>query len=103
MRRQRRIVFLAALTALLSFASAKAQDLARGKQIYKLCSACHGENGQGNQLYSAPAIAGLAPWYLEAQLQKFQNGLRGYQADDVAGLQMRPMARALSLTSRGRI
>ncbi|HXG22273.1 MAG TPA: c-type cytochrome [Methylomirabilota bacterium] len=77
------------------YALASAEDLARGKQLYKLCSACHGENGQGNSLHNAPVIAGLAPWYIEAQLYKFRSGQRGYHADDVAGLQMRPMARAL--------
>lgn len=95
MRQQLMIVSVAVLVWLLSLSSVGAQDLARGQQIYRLCSACHGEQGQGNQMYSAPAIAGLAPWYIELQLQKFQTGLRGYHADDVAGLQMRPMARAL--------
>jgi cytochrome c oxidase subunit 2 len=37
----------------------------------------------------------MAPWYIELQLQKFQAGLRGYHAEDLTGLQMRPMARAL--------
>jgi cytochrome c oxidase subunit 2 len=88
-------VFTVVIVALANSTPASAEDIARGKQIYKLCSACHGENGQGNPVHSAPAIAGLALWYIEAQLQKFQNGQRGYHADDVTGLQMRPMARAL--------
>lgn len=95
MRQQRKIVSIAVLVWLLSLSIGDAQDLVRGQQIYKLCSACHGERGQGNQMYSAPAIAGITPWYIELQLQKFQTGLRGYHANDVAGLQMRPMARVL--------
>jgi cytochrome c oxidase subunit 2 len=95
MRPQLKIISIAVLALLFSLASANAQDLVRGQQIYKLCSACHGENGQGNQSHSAPAIAGMAPWYIELQLQKFQAGLRGYHAEDLTGLQMRPMARAL--------
>jgi cytochrome c oxidase subunit 2 len=73
-----------------------AEDLERGKQIYKLCAACHGEDGQGNQERSSPAIAGLPAWYSVAQLLKFKLGLRGYRVEDTSGLQMRPMARALT-------
>jgi cytochrome c oxidase subunit 2 len=87
--------FTAALLILLTAASGHAQDLARGKQLYRLCAACHGENGHGNQERNAPAIAGLESWYLETQLQKFRDGQRGYHADDAAALQMRPMARVL--------
>lgn len=78
-----------------NWATNHAKDLARGKQIYKLCAACHEQSGHGNQQRSAPAIAGLGSWYLEAQLRKFREGQRGYHADDDAALQMRPMARAL--------
>lgn len=78
-----------------NWATSHAQDLARGKQLYKLCAACHEQDGHGNQQRSAPAIAGLGSWYVEAQLHKFRDGLRGYHADDAAALQMRPMARAL--------
>ena len=81
--------------ALSNWATAHANDLTCGKQIYKLCAACHEANGHGNQQRNAPALAGLGSWYVEAQLRKFRDGQRGYHADDVAALQMRPMARAL--------
>jgi cytochrome c oxidase subunit 2 len=77
-----------------------AQDLARGAEIYELCAACHGEAGQGNELYLAPAIAGMPLWYLQGQLLKFREGGRGAHFDDLAGMRMRPIARSLS-TSRG--
>jgi len=67
----------------------------RGRQLYKLCASCHGVEGHGNQNVNAPAIAGLQPWYVKAQLEKFKKGIRGYHPDDYAGLQMRPMARSL--------
>jgi cytochrome c oxidase subunit 2 len=76
-------------------APACADDVARGRQLYALCAACHGENGHGNQQRNAPAVAGLEAWYLEAQLHNFRNGLRGYHAEDTTALQMRPMARTL--------
>jgi len=76
--------------------SVYADDIARGRQLYILCATtCHGEKGEGDQQRHAPALAGVEAWYLEAQLQNFRNGLRGYHADDAAALQMRPMARTL--------
>ena len=59
------------------------------------CGVCHAPNGQGNEAFSAPSIAGLPYWYVLAQLEKFREGVRGAHADDVDGLRMRPMARAL--------
>lgn len=59
------------------------------------CGACHAADGQGNEAFSAPSIAGLPYWYVLAQLEKFRDGVRGAHPDDVDGLRMRPMARAL--------
>jgi cytochrome c oxidase subunit 2 len=79
----------------LGATDAPAQDTARGRQLFHLCAACHGDAGQGNQRYRAPTIGGLERWYVERQLVKFKEGVRAYRAEDAAGLQMRPMARAL--------
>ncbi len=76
---------------------AHAEDAARGRQLFQLCASCHGPSGEGSQLYRAPAIAGLPQAYIQAQLTKFKDGLRGFRAEDTEGLQMRPMARALTL------
>ena len=81
-------------------APAAAQDIARGAEIYELCAACHGEAGQGNALYLAPAIGGMPLWYVQSQLQKFRDGGRGTHFDDLPGMRMRPMARQLA-TARG--
>jgi cytochrome c553 len=43
----------------------------------------------------APAIAGLPAWYVSAQLERFQTGVRGQHADDVQGLRMQAMSRQL--------
>ena len=59
------------------------------------CGPCHGPNGQGNPSIGAPAIAGLPVWYVQAQLTKFRDGIRGAHPDDAEGLRMRPMARTL--------
>ncbi len=67
----------------------------RGKQVFRTCVPCHGADGGGNETVGAPSIAGMEEWYLEAQLVKFRDGARGDHPDDVEGLRMRPMARAL--------
>ena len=81
------VVLLAALATAVA-----AGDVERGAELYQLCAQCHGEAGQGNQEFEAPAIAGLNQWYIEAQLAKFREGLRGMHPDDLTGLRMRPMA-----------
>jgi cytochrome c553 len=57
--------------------------------------ACHGAAGEGNATEGAPAIAGLPAWYVGAQVQRFQTGLRGGHPDDVEGLKMRAMSRQM--------
>ena len=70
--------------------------MARGQELFETCAPCHGDAAQGNPDIEAPAIAGLPQWYLEAQLQSFQEGWRGKHAQDLAGLRMRPMAVTLN-------
>jgi cytochrome c553 len=94
-----RISCIAALAVLalagIAMPEARAQDTARGRQLFQLCAQCHGDAGQGDVRYQAPAIGGLEPWYIERQLVKFKQGARAYHQDDASGLQMRPMVRAL--------
>ena len=72
-----------------------APGIARGEALFDTCAPCHGDDGAGDQELAAPAIAGAADWYLTYQLQKFQDGVRGYHYTDAEGLRMRPMSRAL--------
>ncbi len=91
--------------ALLAFASlasafhgavqARADELARGRELFGLCSQCHGADAGGMQLSLAPSIAGMGTWYLTAQLNKFRDGQRASHFDDIAGMRMRGMARWL--------
>jgi len=67
-----------------------------GKSSYALCVSCHGANGEGNKALNAPKIAGLPDWYVERQLNNFKSGIRGVNAKDVYGQQMRPMAMTLA-------
>jgi cytochrome c553 len=66
-----------------------------GAELYKACVPCHGAAGEGTPAIGAPAIAGLPTWYVSAQLQAFQTGLRGKHADDTEGLRMRAMSKQM--------
>jgi len=71
-------------------------DAAAGKTAYATCAACHGANGEGNKALNAPKLAGQHDWYIVRQLQNFKSGLRGADAKDSFGAQMRPMAATLA-------
>ena len=64
-------------------------DIKAGEQIYKICSACHDSQAQGNNLIGAPPLTGLNDWYLVTQLQHFRDGIRGSHPEDIQGVQMR--------------
>jgi len=68
-----------------------AGDAERGRQHYAVCAACHGQNGEGVQQLSSPALAGLDDWYVVTQLALYRSGLRGADARDTYGQQMRPI------------
>ncbi len=81
--------------ALLAPRFGAAADEDRGRQLFHNCVACHGDQGQGNTLALGPAIAGLGAWYIEAQVKKFQDEIRGAHPDDLAGLRMLSMSKML--------
>ncbi|MCP5060380.1 MAG: c-type cytochrome [bacterium] len=85
---------IALAVALLAFASPLAAE-SGGEASFALCAQCHGSMGQGNALYAAPPIAGMAEWYISKQLHKFQDGVRGAHVGDAEGLRMRPMSKFL--------
>jgi cytochrome c553 len=60
------------------------------------CTVCHGAHGNGNLAIRAPKIAGMEAWYIRRQLEHFRKGLRGTQSGDQAGLEMRPVAVAIT-------
>ena len=71
-------------------------DVAKGKQLYATCAACHGANAEGNEQLNAPRLAGQSDWYLVRQLKNFKSGRRGSQPNDTFGMQMKPMAAVLA-------
>ena len=72
-----------------------AGNAAAGRQLYAVCSACHGEQAQGNATLHAPKLSGQPAWYLTRQLGYFKQGVRGIHPDDQFGRMMAPMAASL--------
>jgi cytochrome c oxidase subunit 2 len=74
-------------------------DPAAGQATFATCLACHGAQGEGNQLLNAPKLAGQPGWYLARQLDNFRHGIRGSSPTDTFGLQMVAFASVLDETS----
>ncbi len=66
--------------------------------IFTTCTACHGNNAEGNRALNAPALVNQDAWYLENQIRNFKAGIRGTDASDSLGLRMATMARTLTDT-----
>jgi cytochrome c oxidase subunit II len=73
-----------------------AGDAEAGKALFATCTACHGENAQGNKELGAPKLAGQNGWYLARQLDSFKHGVRGSHENDTYGKQMIPFASMLA-------
>ena len=80
----------------LSGQALAAGDAAKGKALYAVCATCHGPDGKGLDAFNAPNLTGIQEWYIVRQLQNFRAGLRGVDAKDMYGMQMRPMALTLA-------
>lgn len=70
-------------------------DAAAGQALFTTCIACHGANAEGNRDLNSPKLTILPDWYIARQLKNFKAGIRGTHAEDVFGMQMRPMALTL--------
>lgn len=70
-------------------------DAERGKELYAVCAACHGQDAGGNEALNAPSLRGQHDWYLIRQLENYQNGLRGTNSADEFGAQMVPIVKSL--------
>jgi cytochrome c oxidase subunit 2 len=73
-----------------------AGDPAAGQALFAVCSACHGQQAEGNKELNAPKLSGQAAWYLARQLKNFKTGMRGADEKDTFGKQMAPMAATLA-------
>jgi cytochrome c oxidase subunit 2 len=75
--------------------AAATPDISAGQVAYAPCSACHGQNGEGNLAMNSPKLAGLDANYLKRQLNNYKLGIRGADPADTLGMQMRGMASTL--------
>lgn len=63
---------------------------------YVYCTVCHGVQLMGNPIINAPRLSGMESWYVENQLHAFKKGWRGKHERDIVGMDMQPMAAALT-------
>ncbi len=86
------VVAMLALTSLV-----RAEDeLPIPADEFVYCTVCHGVQLMGNSMIKAPRLSGMESWYVENQLRAFKNGWRGKHERDVVGMDMQPMAAALT-------
>jgi cytochrome c553 len=92
--------FLPGLTVILLTAgalSAGETPAATAQIIFQnLCATCHGARGEGKPEVKSPSIASLPAWYVQRQLENFQQDRRGAHPQDVEGQMMRAMAKTLN-------
>ncbi len=67
----------------------------RGATLYRTCTVCHGESGQGIAATNAPRLSQMSDWYLARQLKNFKDGIRGSHRHDIYGNQMAMMSSVL--------
>lgn len=67
-----------------------------GKTLYATCAACHGAEGQGDELKNAPPLVHISDWYLVEALEKYKAGIRGANPQNTNAVLMRGMANILT-------
>jgi cytochrome c oxidase subunit 2 len=87
--------WLASISLCAAGVVAHADDGGRGRELFAPCTACHGQQAEGNRAVQAPALAGVPEWYVAQQLRNFRSGLRGADEADLYGAQMARMAEQL--------
>ncbi len=91
-----KIAFIAvSVLTLASLASAE-EELPIPADEFIYCTVCHRVQLMGNSVIKAPRLSGMESWYVENQLRAFKKGWRGKHEGDPIGMEMQPMAAALS-------
>ena len=83
------------MLALISLVRAE-DELPIPADEFVYCTVCHGVQMMGNSVINAPRLSGMESWYVENQLRAFKKGWRGKHERDVVGMEMQPMAAALT-------
>lgn len=90
---------LAAMAVLAVSGATQAQfdeELVVTPEAFVYCTVCHGMQLMGNREIDAPRLSQMEPWHVEQQLQSFKKGWRGKHGEDLIGMEMQPMAAALT-------
>ena len=87
---------IVALLFSLQATSAFADEPVIPDDKFVYCSVCHGMQLKGIQQLEAPRLSGMEAWYVRKQLEGFSKNWRGTHEEDVAGMEMRPMAAILT-------
>jgi cytochrome c oxidase subunit 2 len=95
MRTARMMLTAVAMLALASQVRA-ADELPIPADEFVYCTVCHGVQLMGNSVIKAPRLSGMESWYVENQLRAFKKGWRGTHESDLDGMEMQPMAAALT-------
>ncbi|MEQ1570582.1 MAG: c-type cytochrome [Myxococcota bacterium] len=89
-------MFVASMKPMAPAPTLEGGNAETGKSLYATCNACHGPEGAGMEAVGSPPLTVQPDWYLVRQLGKFKSGVRGANAKDAKGGQMRPMAAGLA-------
>ena len=89
------LAYIATLPGKAEKAGAGGGDVVKGKVLYRNCSYCHGDKGEGKFALNAPRLTTLQPWYLKRQIMNYQQSIRGAHPEDLYGNQMILMSRLL--------
>lgn len=92
----RLISLLFLLTSVYAIPILAAGNATVGETLYGACAACHGAQGEGNRALGAPRLNHLDSVYIEAQLLKFRQGIRGGAGAASSAVQMAGMANTLA-------
>ena len=91
-----RITFVAVSVLALTPLARAEGELPIPADEFVYCTVCHGVQLMGNPTIEAPRLSGMESWYVENQLRAFRKGWRGKHEMDLIGMEMQPMAAALS-------
>ena len=87
--------YISALPAVKTKATVKGSWV-KGEVHYKLCIACHGAEGKGNEQLKAPSLVNRSDWYLLTQMRNYKAGVRGNDPKrDPFAMMMRPITMTL--------
>lgn len=86
--------YVAGLAPVTNAKTLEQGDAATGQTAFVVCTACHGDKGQGNEQVKAPPLAGQDDWYVARQLRKFRSRVRGVAPNDPTG----PIMQAMSMS-----